>query len=393
MENNYKIPLCNRNKEIIDYTFVSKIDYELLNQYKWYKNNGYVVCAKLKYRLHRYIMIEILKNNINSNNVIDHIDNNPLNNKRCNLRIVTISENARNKTKQKDTISKYMGVSFDKRTNKYISSIKINKKQHNAYYTNEHYAAHQYNLWCQEYNFTTVKLNIIPIELLIGFTLYIKQERNDVLPQNIYFYKNNNYRVQINGKHIGIYNNLENAIQAKKNKLKELEEIKIKEFTTQVIQKNNEGYAIIKIKHKNKIYDIIVDDDIYYHIIQYNWYFNTSRYLHNNKLGLLHRYIMNLNDKNLVIDHINNNPLDNRKENLRIVTIKENSKNKSSHKNSSSKYIGVYWYKQINKWVSKIYINGSQKSLGYFENEIEAAIVRDTATKKYFGKYGNLNFN
>ena len=39
----YKIPLRNKNKEVIDYTIVSKKDYEHLNQFKWHKfNKGYV---------------------------------------------------------------------------------------------------------------------------------------------------------------------------------------------------------------------------------------------------------------------------------------------------------------------------------------------------------------
>jgi hypothetical protein len=37
----YKIPLKNRKKEIIDYAIVSKEDYETLNQFKWYKSLGY----------------------------------------------------------------------------------------------------------------------------------------------------------------------------------------------------------------------------------------------------------------------------------------------------------------------------------------------------------------
>lgn len=61
------------------------------------------------------------------------------------------------------------------------------------------------------------------------------------------------------------------------------------------------------------------------------------------------------------IDHINNNPLDNRKCNLRIVTPKQNSMNQSS-KNLKSKYIGVHYVK--NKWVASIKFDGNPINLG-----------------------------
>ena len=62
------IPLRNRNKEIVDYCIVSPEDFELLNQYKLYKNNdGYVEgYINIKWIIHRYIMIEILGYKIDS---------------------------------------------------------------------------------------------------------------------------------------------------------------------------------------------------------------------------------------------------------------------------------------------------------------------------------------
>lgn len=75
----------------------------------------------------------------------------------------------------------------------------------------------------------------------------------------------------------------------------------------------------------------------------------------------------------IVVDHINNNPLDNRLENLQIITQRENaSKDK---KNKTSKYTGVCWHKSTQKWRAKICINGKSIWLGVYETEEEAYLV------------------
>lgn len=72
----------------------------------------------------------------------------------------------------------------------------------------------------------------------------------------------------------------------------------------------------------------------------------------------------------LVVNHINFNRLDNRLENIEVVTNRENTNLK--HIKSSSKYVGVSWHKGSKKWMSRIVINGKRKHLGYFFEEIEA---------------------
>ena len=392
----YKIPLRNKNKEIIDYTYVSKEDYEILSQYKWHKNpTGYAHSTfnNKNNRMHRYIMIEILKNNINSKIPIDHIDNNRLNNKRENLRIVTYSENTRNRTKLQNTSSEYIGVCWHKQYNKWISYIKYNKKQYNSYYNNEHHAAHQYNLWCYEFNLTTANLNIIPEEYIKNFILYKTQDKLNDLPKYINLSRNNTYCIYIKKKYYGTYKTLLEAINIRDIKLKEIENKKQEDIKKQPIKRNKEGQAIIEIfnKDKQKIAETIVDDSDYYNLIHCSWHIYDKYYINNSKLGRLHRYIMNYNGKDF-IDHINNNPLDNRKENLRIVTPTQNNMNRKSNKKSSSKYIGVFYDKIGNKWRAYIKINNKNIHLGCFTNEEDAAKARDDATLKYFGEYGNLNF-
>jgi len=68
-------------------------------------------------------------------------------------------------------------------------------------------------------------------------------------------------------------------------------------------------------------------------------------------------------------DHIDGDRANNHWSNLRECTNAENSQNKASHKNSSSKYIGVCWYNASKKWQAHIRINGKLKYLGHFDTE------------------------
>lgn len=76
------------------------------------------------------------------------------------------------------------------------------------------------------------------------------------------------------------------------------------------------------------------------------------------------------NGHKIVIDHINNDSLDNRLENLQLITHKENI-NKDI-KRKYSKYPGVSYDKSRNKWISFVRVKGKHKSLGRFKTESEA---------------------
>lgn len=97
-------------------------------------------------------------------------------------------------------------------------------------------------------------------------------------------------------------------------------------------------------------------------------------------------------EKGLIIDHINSNALDNRKENLRLITKSINNFNKKkTTRPCSSIYKGVSFNIRVNKWEVKIYKGGKGYRCGFFHKEAEAAMVYNEQALKLFGEYANLN--
>lgn len=103
----------------------------------------------------------------------------------------------------------------------------------------------------------------------------------------------------------------------------------------------------------------------------------------------MHRSILDAPD-GIQVDHINHNTLDNRRENLRLCTNLENSRNRISIR-GSSRYKGVGWHKQRSKWRAYIKVNGKDISLGLFTKEVDAAVVYNNAAIEHFGEFANLN--
>lgn len=143
----------------------------------------------------------------------------------------------------------------------------------------------------------------------------------------------------------------------------------------------------------------IVDDDDYEKLAQYKWCASRCGNSHyamrkdkNDKGILMHRFILNVTDRHIHVDHINHDTLDNRKINIRTCTQQENNRNKSPHSKSTSKYLGVSWDKLKNKWKGNIYVNKKLLFLGRFNSEEDAAKAYDLIAKKEFQQYANLNF-
>lgn len=152
--NKYLVPLTKGYRAIID-----KADSDLISKYKWRvsishaKNNRPWICAITCMRING------IKKNISMHKLlmgstgIDHIDRNPLNNSRSNLRKANRSQQGANRdTSSMEKSSKYRGVHYCRRERKWISQIMVYKKKIRlGCFVDEHEAAKSYNKSATKY--------------------------------------------------------------------------------------------------------------------------------------------------------------------------------------------------------------------------------------------------
>ncbi|MCF7843891.1 HNH endonuclease [Candidatus Gracilibacteria bacterium] len=133
----------------------------------------------------------------------------------------------------------------------------------------------------------------------------------------------------------------------------------------------------------------MIDDEDLELVSKKNWRLQKNGYVSESKSDgvYLHRYVMNA-QKGEYVDHINHNPLDNRKSNLRICTNAENSWNKN-HK----RLVGVAKTTRMRSktWRAYITVNKKWIHLGYFKTKEEGAIAYNIAVKEYRDSYSSVN--
>lgn len=93
-----------------------------------------------------------------------------------------------------------------------------------------------------------------------------------------------------------------------------------------------------------------------------------------------------------LVDHKNRDGLDNRRENLRPATKRQNAANHGRNRNNASGYKGVSWCNRERKWRACIRVDYKRKSLGYYADPAEAARAYDAAAAVAFGEFAALNF-
>lgn len=153
----------NNDRECI----IDDSDYEYISQYRWYyAKHGYAARTvrsgglKKNVYMHRFIM------GAKRGEVIDHKNRNTLDNRRGNLRICTVRDNASNKRIQDNNTVGFKGIYRRKENGKWQAEIKINgKKRALGCYQFKEQAAMVYDIWAifyyGEYALTNRQLGLL----------------------------------------------------------------------------------------------------------------------------------------------------------------------------------------------------------------------------------------
>lgn len=155
-----------------------------------------------------------------------------------------------------------------------------------------------------------------------------------------------------------------------------------------------------KIKLKNTKLKSLVDNEIFIWASKEIWSLQNGKYavrcscikINNQwftKKIYLHREIIKVTG-NFHVDHINGNTLDNRRDNLRIVTKLQNNINVKKQKNCTSKYKGLT-LRPSGRWGVYITINKKTICGGTFDIEIDAAKKYNQLALTHFGEYARIN--
>lgn len=119
------------------------------------------------------------------------------------------------------------------------------------------------------------------------------------------------------------------------------------------------------------------------------------------EVGPLHRFLMDA-PTDMLVDHKDHNGLNNRRENLRICTQRQNGRNRKGaarKEGRTSRFLGVSWSKQARGWRAVIAAGplmadgaASLIDIGRFANEEDAARAYDAAALLCFGEFASPNF-
>ncbi|WP_155638650.1 HNH endonuclease [Burkholderia cepacia] len=147
--------------------------------------------------------------------------------------------------------------------------------------------------------------------------------------------------------------------------------------------------------------EVQVDDEDYELVSAYKWSLNGGRYPKTHEYDKerkrsisfsMHRLLMGRHRirDGLVVDHVDGNPLNNRRSNLRVCTYSQNNSNRGKSPNNSSGYKGVTFHKQMKKWQAQIMVNEKCIHLGLFTDPESAHEAYKKAALEYQGEFANF---
>lgn len=355
-----RIPLSGihgKNK----YALVDDCDYESLKSYRWWNSHGRVRSemkvgnTKVMIWMHRVVA------GTPDDMVCDHRNNNPLDNRRSNLRNTVQRINLQNQRPQAPKTSRYKGVMWDKRGKRWRAHIMLdNKVYHLGLFDFESEAAAAYNNSAAKLFGEYARLNDLTGETDRKLAIIRKYTEGD-----------KSFPVPLN----------------------------LPSDTLPHLRPKVMRIPISGTKGKGKC--ALVDADDFERLSQFTWNLstqgyaiaaNSTRMVSSGRLTgkSMHQNLLSAPD-GYMVDHVNQNKLDNRKSNLRLATHTGNMRNTSAKPNKTTKSVFKGVFKQGNGWQVSISVDYKQIYVGFYGTQREAAQAYNDAAIKYHGEFAGLN--
>lgn len=140
-----------------------------------------------------------------------------------------------------------------------------------------------------------------------------------------------------------------------------------------------------------KGYHAIVSESDYDRVAAHSWHYHPDGYaegLIDGQHMRMHRFITDA-PEGMDVDHLNNDGLDNRRQNLRVCTRSQNIQRQVSTTGESD-YRGVS--RSHGRWRAEICVQGTRYHLGMFDSERKAAEAYDARARHYYGEFAYTNF-
>jgi len=335
--------------------FVDDEDYKRLSGYKWHATSrgGYACRQDNKngnmVLMHREIMG---LGNLNKNFVfVDHINGCNYDNRGLNLRLSTYQENLRNSCNRVSSVSKFKGVHWSKDHKKWLARICVDGKSvYLGAFRDEAGAARAYDFNAKKTFGKFAYLNFPDNPIMVDIPVPSESSVKMSLSRGL--------------------------IKARQK----IEQPRDKRF--RFIPLTNEKVAI-------------VDADDLPLVSGRRWWAHRSKsgkwYVISRHFSMA-RLILGLkHGDGKIADHIDGDPLNNTKVNLRIVSPAQNAYNRSPGR-SKYGFKGISWHPKINKWEAHINKNNKRFNLGVFSSKIGAAKAYDRKAVELFGEFARTNF-
>jgi hypothetical protein len=378
---------------------VSNEDFEELSKYKWYVHKkGYIHgdVNRKKLKMHHFILKP------KEGMIVDHINGIKYDNRRTNLRYLPENKNAQNKHLNKENrSSKYRGVSYNKNDNKYWVQIRIdNVRHHLGRYDTETIAAEVWDMYVVNNGLDHIELNF-PDKRDEYLSRTYEPFKSKGSPSSTGYIgvskKDGKYNVGVHHdghrRYIGDYKDLIEAA----NKYDEyivkhdiLEKQlnfpdKYPEYLNKrIIRTKCEPVDDTTVKllidgYDDSLKPVLIDKEDYDKVKHHKCSI-VSGYVHidtKEKSLILSRFLSEVNDTSIYIDHIDSNPMNNTRKNLRLSNFIKNAQNKEKMDGATSKYYGVSYHKNTDRWVAYVANDNEVKFRKTYADEQTAARARD----------------